>query len=416
MSRQRLLAASPQEQELVEALLACCRISSGSGEREGLYRMAEAVAQMLASQGLVCQLEERASVPVLRATVPGAQPPYLLVVGHLDTVLPAIAPRVEGGRLVGTGAVDMKGGIVALWGALGLLRRAAVPLPANLAVVLVPDEESSGEVSRQAMASFGEMAEVVLVVEPGERTERGETLVVGRKGLAEFTVECLGRAAHAGLAAAQGRSAALAAALWVVEAAQVADRFSQATVNVARVVAGDAEFVGQLATHAHLLLSAERCNVVPDLALLRGEFRFPTDQEGRKLRAALEEVSRNVEQAREVQVRFQVGQWVSPVEAQAGEGLARLAQELGETLGLSLALEPLRGGISLPNFLQRPDLPVLDGLGPVGGGMHTREEFVEIGSLVQRARLLALLFHELASKERRASLLKSSRRNARAQA
>lgn len=37
-------------------------------------------------------------------------------------------------------------------------------------------------------------------------------------------------------------------------------------------------------------------------------------------------------------------------------------------------------------------MPVLDGLGPVGGGMHTREEFVDLASLHRRIVLLADLF------------------------
>ena len=50
----------------------------------------------------------------------------------------------------------------------------------------------------------------------------------------------------------------------------------------------------------------------------------------------------------------------------------------------------VRGGISFPNFLLDPGrIPVLDGLGPVGGGMHTREEFVDLRSLRRRIVLLA---------------------------
>jgi di/tripeptidase len=37
---------------------------------------------------------------------------------------------------------------------------------------------------------------------------------------------------------------------------------------------------------------------------------------------------------------------------------------------------------------------VLDGLGPVGGGMHTREEYLELRSLERRVVLLADLLAE----------------------
>jgi glutamate carboxypeptidase len=58
--------------------------------------------------------------------------------------------------------------------------------------------------------------------------------------------------------------------------------------------------------------------------------------------------------------------------------------------GWRLDLEEERGGISFLNFLPDPGrVPVLDGLGPVGGGMHTREEFVGLTSLRRRIVLLA---------------------------
>lgn len=69
---------------------------------------------------------------------------------------------------------------------------------------------------------------------------------------------------------------------------------------------------------------------------------------------------------------------------------ADLAVRLAAEAGWRLEREEDRGGISFPNFLPDPGrIPVLDGLGPVGGGMHTRTEFVEVASLARRIRLLA---------------------------
>jgi acetylornithine deacetylase/succinyl-diaminopimelate desuccinylase-like protein len=39
-------------------------------------------------------------------------------------------------------------------------------------------------------------------------------------------------------------------------------------------------------------------------------------------------------------------------------------------------------------------MPVLDGLGPVGEGMHTREEYVSLPSLARRIVLLADLLED----------------------
>ena len=69
--------------------------------------------------------------------------------GHLD-VVPAreeqFTPRVEGDRLYGRGAYDMKGALAAMMGAVQELRDAARRAASCFAVV--PDEESEEEVDR----------------------------------------------------------------------------------------------------------------------------------------------------------------------------------------------------------------------------------------------------------------------------
>ena len=64
--------------------------------------------------------------------------------------------------------------------------------------------------------------------------------------------------------------------------------------------------------------------------------------------------------------------------------------------GWTLHVEKDRGGISFPNYLDGDiDIPVLDGLGPVGDGMHTREEQLDLRSLRRRIVLLADLLPTL---------------------
>ncbi len=66
------------------------------------------------------------------------------------------------------------------------------------------------------------------------------------------------------------------------------------------------------------------------------------------------------------------------------------AVALAAARGWRLEVEEERGGISFPNFLPDPgSLPVLDGLGPIGGGMHTRDEHVDLVSFGRRIVLLA---------------------------
>jgi len=68
------------------------------------------------------------------------------------------------------------------------------------------------------------------------------------------------------------------------------------------------------------------------------------------------------------------------------------AQSLMREIGVDLG-ETSTGGGSDGNFTAALGVPTLDGLGAIGSGAHSPEEHVLIGSLPQRAALLAgLLF------------------------
>jgi glutamate carboxypeptidase len=98
-----------------------------------------------------------------------------------------------------------------------------------------------------------------------------------------------------------------------------------------------------------------------------------------------------------VDAHFEVVEEILPV-APSGGG-AELAETLVEHAsadGWKLETETDRGGVSFPNFLPDPAaVPIIDGLGPVGDGMHTRDEYVSLESLDRRIRLIAHLLEEL---------------------
>jgi glutamate carboxypeptidase len=51
----------------------------------------------------------------------------------------------------------------------------------------------------------------------------------------------------------------------------------------------------------------------------------------------------------------------------------------------------VRGGASDASFVATEGIPVLDGLGPIGGLDHSLQEYIELSSIVPRTALLALL-------------------------
>ncbi len=388
-------------------------ISSPSGDPAGLRRMAERLAAALRERGLATEIQDEASpemqdalLPVLYARGPDTSRGHLLLIGHLDPVLPAAAPRVEGERLVATGAIDMKGGLATLAGALDLLRHRGEAPPPDLLLVVVPDEEVGGVLSHAAVHRWGEAARALWVLEPSEpampaipaipatSADAAETIVAGRRGMFQWRLEARGHAAHSGLHYWNGRSALAAAARWVVETEALSHRDGGPTINVGRFVGGDATFVDDLASSASLLGTERQLNVVPDRAVAEGEARFLRAAEHDEVARRLEALARDVAAATGTTLDFHLGQSIPPVDPHGPHGphtaWPRRAVELAAARGWTLEVETERGGISFPNFLADPGrIPVLDGLGPIGGGMHTREEFVELRSLRRRIVLLA---------------------------
>jgi glutamate carboxypeptidase len=286
----------------------------------------------------------------------------------------------------------MKGGLAAFAGALALVDARGGRPPSDLALVVVPDEEVSGPISHAATRRFGATARALWVLEPGSpRAGGAESIVIGRRGLVHWSLEARGRAAHAGVDFARGRSALAAAAEWVLAAEAATRPDTGPTVNPARLLAGDRESVADPATLARLAGGAGRVNVVPDLARLDGEARFFSLADRDAVVAELAAAAGAIAARRGVELAFAPGDSVPPLEPTAERVAAGArAVELAAARGWRLELETHRGGISFPNFLPTGSaIPVLDGLGPVGDGMHTRDEHVLLPSMARRVELLA---------------------------
>lgn len=377
---------------LLEELTA---ISSPTGDHDGLRRAASRLAAAFAAQDLAVTVLDEPDVdgstqPVLYARGPAADSHPLLLIGHLDTVLPARPPRRTDGRLYATGAIDMKGGLAALVGALELLAERGERPADDLLLVVVPDEEITGPHCQRAVANLGPGARGMWVLEPGARQGESETFVAGRRGMFHWRLSVHGRSAHAGNAFWAGRSALLAAADWSLAARALAVEGGP-TVNVGRLLAGEAGFLDDLAAKAHLVGTPQLLNVVPDRAVVEGEARFLRHAEGERLAEEMEKMTAEVAARHQVEVELSRDETVPPLDPDGpGRPWAERAVAAAAAAGWQLVAETDRGGISFPNFLPDPGaLPILDGLGPVGDGMHTPDEYVELASLDRRITLLA---------------------------
>jgi acetylornithine deacetylase len=190
--------APRQEAELQEHLAS--RLAAAGCEVRVWEPERGAVEQWRSQVGSDVDFEGR---PQLLARWPGTgKGRSLLLNGHIDVVSaepcerwtgdPFVA-RIEGDRITGRGACDMKGGIAAMIVAAETVIEEAGRLPGDLGVNTVTDEESTGAGALAAIAS-GVRADAVIVPEP-----TSFDVWVGCRGSLTPTIRVRGRPGHAEL-------------------------------------------------------------------------------------------------------------------------------------------------------------------------------------------------------------------------
>lgn len=296
----------------------------------------------------------------------------LLILGHTDTVFPAGEVfrrpfRIENNRATGPGVFDMKGGIALLCSALRVLG----PLPRPVTVLLTSDEEAGSPTSRGLIEQEAGSAGAVLVLEP---SLPGGGVKTSRKGVGRFTLMATGRAAHAGIDPARGINAIEEIANHVLQLQRMSDPVLGTTVTVGVVQGGT------------------RVNVVPAEAAIEIDVRVANNDEAARITEAIRAL-RPVLSGSTLHIRGGINR--PPMERTTDTvRLFQIARRIGEEIGLDIK-EGSTGGASDGNFTSAMGIPTLDGLGPIGDGAHSLEEYVEIASLPERAALIAGLVRHI---------------------
>jgi glutamate carboxypeptidase len=353
--------AARAEREL-EALVA---VSTPSGDVAAAEEAAALVVALAPAEAEVerppCSTADHA--PDLLLRIRGTGERRILLLGHLDTVVAHADHRPlhrEDDRLVGSGAVDMKGGDVLALGLLRALTTRADEL-AEVALLLVMDEEwRLGQfIHVPRFAGF----DACLCFEAGQLADDDrDAVVVKRKGAGTIQVDAQGRSAHSGSAPDRGANAllALAAAAQAIAACHDPHGPDRLTAVPTVVRCGDAfnvvpatgELVCDVRADRLEAFDAVLAAVPEEVGGARLEARLLREWPGMDARAA-----------------------TAPLLAAAGAALGR------PIVGAS------RGGASdAAHFADVVPLTV-DGLGPRGGGAHAPHEYVHAPSLRPRAEV-----------------------------
>jgi len=300
----------------------------------------------------------------------------ILVLCHLDTVWPPQAAernpfRIDGERIYGPGAFDMKAGVALTLKIQEFLAGGTIRPRRAVRFLYTTDEETGSFESREVIEEFARQSDVVLVTEPALP---GGGLKTFRKGSGMYRLKVQGRAAHAGLEPEKGVNAIEEIALQIAEIKCLEDLEKGTTVNFTLIEGGTA------------------CNVVPDHASAAIDVRFREAGEGKRVDGALRG-RQAITAGAQIVLSGSIDR-PPMVRTDKTREVFASAQALAAELGLEL-WEGEAGGGSDGNFTAALGVPTLDGLGPEGEGAHTWDEYVLRSSLAPRLALLARLIERL---------------------
>ena len=345
---------------------------SPASYREGVDLVAKRVFKELEEAGASTRWDEEGKA--LIAEIPGDSRAPVLLLGHMDTVFPVgeAARRpftVEGSRVTGPGALDMKGGVAVMLSALKALHSAGFS-GRPLKVILVSDEE---------IAHNGSKATVML-----QREARGcaacfncetgyedNSLVIGRKGGVVFKAAVHGIAAHAGNNPRQGRSAIWEMAKKIDDIQNMTDWDKGITFNVGTIKGGTVS------------------NAIPDYCEVEGDIRFQDPDISPFVKEELFKVLNHTYMEGTKTELLLYHQGMLPMKmTEENRKLFEFVKKTGEENGIPVSEGKLVGGGSDSGYVVYAGVPTVCAMGVKGRFNHTRDEYALKDSLFERAKLL----------------------------
>jgi glutamate carboxypeptidase len=368
---------------ILSDLAALVNVDCGTHNKVGVDRVGEWIAARCAEWDWEVETLPLTSYGDCRlARLYGTGAGRLLLMGHLDTVYPdgtaAARPmRFEGPKTIGPGVCDMKGGLLVGMYALRALQLAEFRYFAEIAFFFNSDEEFGSPGSRPLYQPIAQKMDVALVL---ESARANGDIVSARKGSGEFMVRVIGKAAHAGVEPEKGANAVVELAHQITALYGLNGLLPGVTVNPGVIQGGTAT------------------NVVPEQAWVRVDVRSVDPAGAEAITRAIKDHPTPTVSGTRVEVS---GEFSYPPMARtpAVYFLAELARDSARASGLEVN-DVATGGASDANVLASLGLPVLDGLGPVGGLDHSPDEYIEVDSLVPRAAMLAGLIQSILSEEK----------------
>ena len=353
----------------------------GSGNKAGVDGVGRDVKDFLEKCGFKVWFHEYEKAGnMLVAEYGDASKPFIVLTGHMDTVFgdgtAAARPfTIKDGKVTGPGVLDMKGGVTILLYAVRFLLEAGYNRY-RIKIILAGDEEVAHGNST-ASADYEKEAKGAIM---GFNLETGfvdNSVVIERKGVAQYLFEVDGVGAHAGNNPEDGRSAVEELAHKILDIQAETDWQEGTTVNCG-VIAG-----GTVA------------NAVPEHAWVKVDVRFKTTAGMERIEKAFQTIAKKQYGESTTTCCKKLVVFPPMERLESSEKLFERAEAIAEKYGFPKAKAIAVGGGSDSAHLTACGIPTLCALGVRGQFNHTEREWAEEESLFERTKLLMALLSEL---------------------
>lgn len=367
-------------------------IDSGSYDIDGINEIARLLASWYKDLGWHikehCLLEGRKLLEI--SNKENCEYYDVMFVGHMDTVFPKGTVekrpfRIQEDMCYGPGVGDMKNGDVAMYHVASNLNKNTFN-KLNICMLYNPDEEIGSIYSKEKMDEIAAKAEVIVVMESAGNM--GVRHCFQRKGSMGYEISFHGQASHAGfMFEKENASAILEMGNYIVNIMALASKQYDTTVNVGTATGGTAG------------------NVVADFAKISVDVRFRYNEEGIRVKEAIDKMIKGEPFVKGVKVNIDSFRETKPlIQSEATKDFVKKLKNISEYLKIDFQ-EKDRGGISDANHLaENKNAIILDGMGPHGANDHSEKEYGYIPSVEPCVKLLCTMLDEICKEKEESSV------------